>query len=487
MLKARTVRKPTNVEEKPSFDENTFGLEYPHRLNVYDRPPAFDVTLEEFETAALDRLRVLAEIESSAVRGRSWEETKSVTGAHCKKYLPLHSSSAKYIDRDAERRKDILGHFVLRLAFSRSDELRRRFLKAELTLFKVRYDDSDMAEREAFSESRNFNWVKVDDEEKKVIRSQLFSVYSGPKATREALFKQETYLKVRWTRVPDLVSHRKVFLKGGWAYVPSREQSSIIFQEFESHLEQALLLTAKSLPRLDEDTRLDPILTNLSKGFLAGVASGWNDDQIDKDHITADMIDSLSKHFPLCMQHLHFKLTKDRHLPHFGRLQYGLFLKVLGLPIDEAIAFWRRSFSKITDDEFNKKYKYNIRHSYGLEGRKANYSALSCSQILIPSNKDSNWVCPYKHFAHENLSTALAARYQLAGTDLSEVMATVKAGHPHVACTRVFEITHAAQGIKKGEGIGGGESVTHPNQYAAVSIELEKASSGTKSEAMVVG
>ncbi len=52
--------------------------------------------------------------------------------------------------------------------------------------------------------------------------------------------------------------------------------------------------------------------------------------------------------------------------------------QVLGLPIDEAIAFWRKSFSKITDDEFNKKYKYNIRHSYGLEGRKANYSALRC-------------------------------------------------------------------------------------------------------------
>jgi len=54
-------------------------------------------------------------------------------------------------------------------------------------------------------------------------------------------------------------------------------------------------------------------------------------------------------------------------------------------------------------------------------------------------------------------------------------MHTVKAGHPHVACTRVFEITHAHFGVKKGEGIGGGESVTHPNQYAARSRELEKA------------
>lgn len=45
---------------------------------------------------------------------------------------------------------------------------------------------------------------------------------------------------MKWTRVPDLVEKRRVFLKGGWAYVPSREQSSIVFQAFESELEKAL-------------------------------------------------------------------------------------------------------------------------------------------------------------------------------------------------------------------------------------------------------
>ena len=49
--------------------------------------------------------------------------------------------------------------------------------------------------------------------------------------------------------------------------------------------------------------------------------------------------------------------------------------QVLGLSIDEAIAFWRKSFSNKTDDKFNKEYKYNIRHSYGLEGKRANYPA----------------------------------------------------------------------------------------------------------------
>ena len=58
-----------------------------------------------------------------------------------------------------------------------------------------------------------------------------------------AKFPQERFYKVRWTRVPRLVESRRVFLKGGMAYVPSREQSSFIIQEFQSNLEDGLLVS----------------------------------------------------------------------------------------------------------------------------------------------------------------------------------------------------------------------------------------------------
>jgi DNA primase large subunit len=61
-------------------------------------------------------------------------------------------------------------------------------------------------------------------------------------------------------------------------------------------------------------------------------------------------------------------------------------LQVLGLPIEEAIAFWRKSFSKMPDDKFNKEHKYNIRHSYGLEGKRANYPAKRCGQDIHARN-----------------------------------------------------------------------------------------------------
>ncbi|KAJ7940701.1 eukaryotic and archaeal DNA primase, large subunit-domain-containing protein [Mycena leptocephala] len=449
------------------------GAKYPHRLNFYDKPPLYDVSIEEFETSALDRLRILAEIESSAARNRTWEETKTVTTTQCEKYLPLKSSNAVGADKEAQRRIDHLGHFVLRLAFCRSEELRRRFVKAETTLFKVRYETDDSTERELFLSSRDFNWIAVDKVEKDKYRQELLS-YHG----RADTFETEKYYKVRWTRVPDLVDKRKVFLKGGWAYVPSREQSSIVYQELETHLERDLLATARYMPRLDEDTRLGGILDNLSQGFLAGVSSEWSAAPADMngESIKAEMVDDLAtKHFPMCMRNSHQKLRADHRLNHFGRLQYGLFLKVLGLSVEEAIIFWRKSFDRINDDTFNKMYKYNIRHSFGLEGKRANYPAKSCQQILTSGGDPG---CPYRHFSPENLQSALLSTYGslgLTSTDLYEVMNTVKGGHFHVACTRVFEMTHSSSGVKKGDGIGGGESVTHPNQYAAKSMELAKA------------
>lgn len=459
-------------------------LRYPHRLNFYDTPPQGEVTIEDFETCALDRLRILAEIESSFARNRPWEELKRYTLEQCAKHLRLDASSAHTQDIDTQRRKDHIGHFVLRLAFCRSEELRRRFVKAETTLFRIRYEEDDRTEREEFLQSRKFNWDPVTEEEIKQYADQLRAAASAFLPSKEPMPNPEAdkYYKVHWTSVPDLVEKRKVFLRGGYAYVPSKEQSSIVFEEFQRNLEKALLATLKYLPRLDEDTRIVPLLDNLSQGFLAGVSSEWASatTAATGDEITADMVDELSRrHFPLCMRHLHDSLRRDKHLKHFGRLQYGLFLKVLGLSIEEALAFWRRSFSGMTDDKFNKEYKYNIRHSYGLEGKRANYAAKSCQQILLndqPGPQDSHG-CPYRHFSLDNLQTALLSAYSSQGltvSDLPEIIGNVKSGHYHVACTRVFEITHAAQGVRKGEGVGGGESVTHPNQYAARSRELEK-------------
>lgn len=155
----------------------------------------------------------------------------------------------------------------------------------------------------------------------------------------------------------------------------------------------------------------------------------------------------------------------------------------------------------MSDDKFSKEYKYNIRHSYGQEGKRANYppkssvsTALSrslsgshfddymlnlrsCQQILTsnqPGTQDSHG-CPFRHFSPDNLQTLLLSTYsqlERSSPEMKDIMDSVKSSHYHVACTRVFEVTHH---LKKGEGLGkDGESVSHPNRFTDRSRELEK-------------
>lgn len=54
----------------------------------------------------------------------------------------------------------------------------------------------------------------------------------------------------------------------------------------------------------------------------------------------------------------------------------------------------------------------------------------------------------------------------------------MKAGHYHVGCTRLFELTHKGLGVKKGDGLGNGESIAHPNRYFERSWNLSREAGG---------
>lgn len=137
-------------------------------------------------------------------------------------------------------------------------------------------------------------------------------------------------IKVKWTKVVDLVNSRRVFIHQGKAFVPSSQELSLVLAEFTSRLSKALELTAKALPRLDEDDRLLPILAHLSYGFLAGISSDYVvSTGLEGEVMTAEMIPELSRvSFPFCMRSMYDSLKVSKHLKHEGRLQFTLFLKV---------------------------------------------------------------------------------------------------------------------------------------------------------------
>ncbi|KAF1992037.1 DNA primase, large subunit [Aulographum hederae CBS 113979] len=459
--------------------------DYAHRLNFYTVPPTADISLEEFEEWAIARLKVLSELESCAFRNRSPEETATYMAPILEKHLPLHSNSSRSSTLQGERKKDHFSHFILRLAFSSTEDLRKRYARLETQLFRLRYKDDDTRERQAFIDScDDLKWEKVGDEEKRELSQELKDATPGGLGPGRR-FEDESWFKVDWERVPELVESRRVFLKRGMAYVPSREQSSLVVAEFTRRLDQALELTARAIPRLDEDDRLTPILHHLSQSFTAPDTAYSTADALPgtlQPH--AANIDSLSQHFPLCMSHLHKTLRQNSHLKHFGRLQYTLFLKGLGLSLEDCIIFWRKSFRLITDEKFAKEYRYNIRHSYGDVGGDANrrgrgYTPYSCQKLLteaLPGPGQAHG-CPYRTFSPDNLIPLLQGMGVQDQSVLKGVREDVGKQRYHIACNRVFEYAHKKE-IKRakddfGWGIAELDTISHPNTYFKRSFMLK--------------
>lgn len=110
------------------------------------------------------------------------------------------------------------------------------------------------------------------------------------------------------------------------------------------------------------------------------------------------------------------------------------------------------------------------------------FYACSCHRILTqdtPGTQDSHG-CPYRHFGAQALQSLLLSSYGISDpAQIKEILDATKSQHYHVACTRVFEITHARKhDIKRGDGLGNGESVSHPNRYFERSRELERIANG---------
>lgn len=133
--------------------------------------------------------------------------------------------------------------------------------------------------------------------------------------------------QVAFEEAGELVKSRRVYIERGYAYVPKSDIISIIVGAFRAQLSAALTATSKALPSLEEDTRLLPMLTNLSKQYLGSDYGNTGNKAVVA--VTAAAVHQLApESFPLCMRHSHNHLMENHHLKHGARMQYGLFLKV---------------------------------------------------------------------------------------------------------------------------------------------------------------
>ncbi|XP_037068494.1 DNA primase large subunit-like [Pollicipes pollicipes] len=303
----------------------------------------------------------------------------------------------------------------------------------------------------------------VSEETVRRLRDQLQAATA--RLTASALELTQWYT-VPFVEALELVRARRVLLAAGQAYIPAHDLGSIVAAKFRHHLQHALAMARRLLPVVEEDARLKTMLNDFDKRYTG---RDYSAAKTDENAVTPDMLDELSSQsFPPCMRQLHERLRANHKLLHGGRMQYGLFLKAIGLSLDNAIAFWREEFTKIMDsDKFHKQYLYNIRHNYGQEGKRTSYSAHPCSKILAAGSNDSG--CPFKHYDKDHMGKMLRA-YGIDKEGSAEVQELAARSQPQLACQKYWELVHR----RPFEGV-----VQHPNQYYE---ESRKALTGSRTK-----
>lgn len=314
---------------------------YPHNVMLYLTPPTQDITLPEFEELAIERLKVLRILEQASSKNlrimtREWQEEvhAEMNHEHLKPYLRLcdghgTSEATKNADLPA-RRRDYISHFILRLAYCRSQDLRRWFISRELELFKLKFSKLSPPEIRKFLDVNKLDYKPIGEEEKSDIKDGLHE--STASLGAQNVDNLDFYC-VPFTEVPELIRSRRCFVKSGLAYVCTADFVSIIAGLQENYIENGLALAARFLPEIENDQRIVNLLKQLHFSYTGkDYALGTS------DKVPIECIDQLSKKsYPLCMRFCHETLRSKHHLKHHARLQYGLFLKGIGVTLEDAL------------------------------------------------------------------------------------------------------------------------------------------------------
>ena len=140
-------------------------------LSMYAEPPNDELSLDEFEMFALDRLAVLRGIDDMRACGLGQDQLDEQLWALVESKIPMRSRRTPGWKDDL--RKDTASHFILRLAHCRTEELRLWFLEQEAYLLRARLERLNEDGLAAFIRREQLVFDMVSEEEKAAKASVL--------------------------------------------------------------------------------------------------------------------------------------------------------------------------------------------------------------------------------------------------------------------------------------------------------------------------
>ncbi|CAH1635543.1 unnamed protein product [Spodoptera littoralis] len=305
---------------------------------------------------------------------------------------------------------DNVGHFTLCviLILCEDREFTEYILKSELELFRRRLISLSAYELRSFAK-KILKSIKKQNKVAKLIESvQILCQHLMLKEVAQHICSVHNSactvhsIHVNFKQCLRLVARRQVELTNGVATIPCGRWLQYLITLFRENLINRINTT--DVAPLKSDARIMELLHKIKKDY--------NLSKVKPNVLLSRDVDSASRFFPPCMLNLHQNLRRRHRLSHTQRFHYSLFLKDIGMPIEESVEFWRAEYRLHPNghhscchnwEKDEKKYVYGIRHMYGLEGSRRNYPSVNCSTIQSIDNSCSEGGCPFKSFDYQNM------------------------------------------------------------------------------------
>ena len=456
-------------------------------IQLYDKLPTNQLSIELLEELMNLRLNLLDTIEYKQHQPACTNDSiKTIISPLLiqNDHLIGWKSSSKALENDNT------SHFMLAVAFCKTDSQRLWFANLEAKLYYQRvvsYNNNNNNNNNIPFEILRIMNIPItivseinDNLNAKInFKDEFLNIGGIGSGIDIDIDNNYNVFKIPFEYVLNLIPTMNYFINKGFVYINQNQIANIIETVFRDKLINKLVNLSKSIEQIYADKRISSLVKKLeakreldalnksTNSLKKGISYGMSFSLQDIENLAQES-------FPLCMQILHRSLTVESHLKHNGRLQYGLFLKGVGLSLEESMKFWKVKFEKKTKaDKFDKEYAYNIRHSYGKEGKRTNYPPWSCKKIQsmsMPSNIEAHG-CPYKVFSEEKLRMVL---YDLKFKELEviKIMDKKKSNEYSIACMRHFEAKYPNFPYEK---VG-----IHPNSYYESSVDIKKKSMKNK-------
>ena len=373
-------------------------------------------------------------------------------------------------DNNENINNDVASHFLLAIIMCKNESDMKWFIRQETKLFKARLDN-----QKKYSMYKILSKLGIElseyitkNNDSLDINKIRFRIINNPKKN-----ENEKIYFCKFEDALNLVSTHEYYLNKGNIYIPESDLQNLFKLVFEQKMEKTLNKIRTKTESIKKDRRIREIFLLFEKekeNIMREEAEKMEKEMPNDEKLrTMNDVDIVSERcFPLCMSLIERHINQYSHLMHFGRLQYTLFLKGAGLSVDEALKFFQKKYEKKTPiDKFEKEYAYNIRHSYGLEGKRVSYTPYTCEKIINmngPMGRECHG-CPYKTYSADNLRKILST-CNLNPLDIEEIISKKKNNEYQMACVKYFEGKFPKV---QGEGIG-----IHPNRYFSSAMKAMK-------------